>query len=334
MVQDPKTGLFYDRARWYDASTSVFVSMDPAMADRNLYRYCGNDPVILVDPSGLDFIAEGDRYVLEKGWKHTLSYHYSIEYWCGKKFSPLNHTSGYTRAQILAISPGATKKEAVEEEVDLNYEAWGEYKDFFGFTVWDAVPVWIAYIQYVDSATKIMPIFDNSKAVVNQKWKAIMATAHGYKWAEQVGYNGVFKNWPRSLYQPNDWNTNSNTFARYAVRSAGLTFVEMNGCPPRWNRRGPGQTLIRSHQPRPLPSSARDIGLSRMGSVRTTRNRAGSRQWPPLPSMVRPHGLDWLGSARLRHLLWHVGRTRGRSGGRFQLGTMAAIVGSSRVRSR
>jgi RHS repeat-associated protein len=53
MVLDPSTGLFYDRARWYDASVSTFVSQDPAMADENLYRYCGNDPVVFTDALGL-----------------------------------------------------------------------------------------------------------------------------------------------------------------------------------------------------------------------------------------------------------------------------------------
>jgi RHS repeat-associated protein len=52
MVLDPRTGLFYDEARWYDASVSTFVSMDPAGADQNLYRYSGNNPVACVDPSG------------------------------------------------------------------------------------------------------------------------------------------------------------------------------------------------------------------------------------------------------------------------------------------
>jgi RHS repeat-associated protein len=52
MVLDPRTGLFYDEARWYDASVSTFVSQDPAMADENLYRYCGNDPLDRVDWTG------------------------------------------------------------------------------------------------------------------------------------------------------------------------------------------------------------------------------------------------------------------------------------------
>jgi len=50
---DAKTGLYYDRARWYDSSTGGFISRDPAEADVNLYRYAGNDPTGMVDPSGM-----------------------------------------------------------------------------------------------------------------------------------------------------------------------------------------------------------------------------------------------------------------------------------------
>jgi len=50
---DAKTGLYYDRARWYDSSTGGFISRDPAEADANLYRYAGNDPTGMVDPSGM-----------------------------------------------------------------------------------------------------------------------------------------------------------------------------------------------------------------------------------------------------------------------------------------
>ncbi len=53
MQQDPATGLYYDRARWYDPSTGGFMSQDPAQSDPNLYRYAGNDPTSFNDPSGM-----------------------------------------------------------------------------------------------------------------------------------------------------------------------------------------------------------------------------------------------------------------------------------------
>ena len=54
---DPDTGLYDYRARWYDPAIGRFLTEDPAglAADPNLYRYCGNSPLVNVDPSGLCF---------------------------------------------------------------------------------------------------------------------------------------------------------------------------------------------------------------------------------------------------------------------------------------
>ena len=53
---DPETDLYQYAARYYDASVGRFLSEDPSgfsAGDMNLYRYVGNDPVTLVNPSGL-----------------------------------------------------------------------------------------------------------------------------------------------------------------------------------------------------------------------------------------------------------------------------------------
>ena len=47
------TGQYYDEARWYSSSLGTFITQDPAKAELNLYGYCGDNPVICVDPSGL-----------------------------------------------------------------------------------------------------------------------------------------------------------------------------------------------------------------------------------------------------------------------------------------
>jgi RHS repeat-associated protein len=54
--QDPETGLYYYRARYYDPSIGRFVSEDPIrfFAGMNFYEYGFNDPVDSTDPSGLD----------------------------------------------------------------------------------------------------------------------------------------------------------------------------------------------------------------------------------------------------------------------------------------
>jgi RHS repeat-associated protein len=49
---DPETGLYYYRARYYDADQGRFVGRDPIVADINLYRYSGSGPLSFVDSSG------------------------------------------------------------------------------------------------------------------------------------------------------------------------------------------------------------------------------------------------------------------------------------------
>ncbi|MEO1498511.1 MAG: RHS repeat-associated core domain-containing protein [Planctomycetota bacterium] len=53
---DDEAGLYYNRARWYDAEQGRFLSEDPigfAGGDPNVYRYASGDPVNFRDPSGL-----------------------------------------------------------------------------------------------------------------------------------------------------------------------------------------------------------------------------------------------------------------------------------------
>jgi len=52
---DSETGLYFYRARYYDPTTGRFISEDPLEfgGGRNFYSYTRNDPVALVDPSGL-----------------------------------------------------------------------------------------------------------------------------------------------------------------------------------------------------------------------------------------------------------------------------------------
>jgi RHS repeat-associated protein len=51
---DPETGLYYYRARYYDARSSAFLSEDPASlyGGLNLYKYADANPTTLSDPTG------------------------------------------------------------------------------------------------------------------------------------------------------------------------------------------------------------------------------------------------------------------------------------------
>jgi RHS repeat-associated protein len=52
---DEETGLYYYRARYYDAAIGRFISEDPmgfGAGDSNLYRYVGNSATNFTDPTG------------------------------------------------------------------------------------------------------------------------------------------------------------------------------------------------------------------------------------------------------------------------------------------
>lgn len=80
-VWDRETGLYYYRARYYDAKVGRFMQKDPLRSEltegKNLYVYCGNNPVNRVDPSGL---YNFDYYRYKQwywwwGWKYKWMYY-------------------------------------------------------------------------------------------------------------------------------------------------------------------------------------------------------------------------------------------------------------------
>ena len=54
---DPATNLQWNNGRWYDPALQRWLSADPIDADQEPFRYASNDPVNLVDPSGLEGLA-------------------------------------------------------------------------------------------------------------------------------------------------------------------------------------------------------------------------------------------------------------------------------------
>jgi len=58
---DSETGLYYYRARYYDATAGRFLSEDPTRFDAGIdfYPYVGNNPATMIDPAGLQHTPGG-----------------------------------------------------------------------------------------------------------------------------------------------------------------------------------------------------------------------------------------------------------------------------------
>jgi len=65
---DADADLQWNLHRWYDAAVGRWLSEDPigfTAGDENLYRYCGNRPVLLVDPTGFQASVDAGQGVFQ-----------------------------------------------------------------------------------------------------------------------------------------------------------------------------------------------------------------------------------------------------------------------------
>jgi RHS repeat-associated protein len=108
---DEEIGLYYNRARYYDADLGRFISRDPiGVADNvDLYSYTANNPVNSVDRSGLSgkLILESQLELAEKINARAKEAD-SFEIRGTALFSPTSEdtTSIYAHTQIVFYKDG------------------------------------------------------------------------------------------------------------------------------------------------------------------------------------------------------------------------------------
>ncbi len=222
--QDDETGFLYYGYRYYNPSTGRWLSRDPIGEEGgiNVYAFVVNDPLSFVDPLGDDFIAVSDRPV-----KGTLGlfYHYSVQYWISCDDIELN--TEYDIEKWLKTHV-AKKKAGTELLADEGWKVWRVN----GGTKWKLEDTKVSLIYYRDSGTKFAAIYKGTPQQVKQQWAKVIQQANGYKYAEQPGFNGAFKNWPNSKYDVGDDVNNSNTYIRDIVTKSGMTMKELGGSHP------------------------------------------------------------------------------------------------------
>ena len=73
---DNESGMIYLRGRYYDPETRRFITEDPAKDDWNWYTYCGNNPVMFIDPTGL-YDRKAVKDYINTWWNDRNSAYYS-----------------------------------------------------------------------------------------------------------------------------------------------------------------------------------------------------------------------------------------------------------------
>lgn len=132
---DEDTGLVHFLFRDYDPSTGHFIQRDPLGlrgGDVDVYGYCLDDPVNLIDPIGLFGLTKDERKMINgktRGWAHIM-----------KQLAALL-TSLPDRASIFAdvlknVLPSKDERDERDNQKDEapneSYERKGEYKEHRG----------------------------------------------------------------------------------------------------------------------------------------------------------------------------------------------------------
>ena len=130
---DVETGFIYLRNRYYDPSMGRFISEDPVRDGLNWYAYCGNNPVMFVDPWGLEYIAvSGGRY------SHTTETGYEFIETAIKKLREWKELADGENITWMVANAGWNKNDInkfkeVAKDIGVNFKLLDNTDDFVNY---------------------------------------------------------------------------------------------------------------------------------------------------------------------------------------------------------
>jgi len=144
---DAEIATVYLRARYYNPGTGRFISRDSFAGRRsdplslNLYTYCGNNPVIYVDPSGHSYatLPDGTTMTINSEWDSKLFYQERDKQLTKAKESEIsNKKTDFSGQTISAHNPDtpsmANIGTAYDRTNDVKRDIWlveGRFEDKF-----------------------------------------------------------------------------------------------------------------------------------------------------------------------------------------------------------
>ena len=177
---DKETGTIYLRARYYDPTIGRFITEDPIGAGLNWYTYCGNNPIMFIDPLGLESI------VVSGGDYSDDSIHSGYDY-------------NFIEPALKKIRE-IRKADADETIAWLIADAGWSDKDWANFS--EAVSKLGVSIVRLSSANELVDYINNKtggNSRANDKITSFTVFSHGFDDKLSLGYNYDDKGYDKNL---------------------------------------------------------------------------------------------------------------------------------------
>ena len=198
---DEETGLYFYRARYYDATVGRFLSKDSLMSEMriagNLYNYVDNNPVNVIDPSG-------------HGWSFWQTYKH-----CFNKFyvKPVVKAAKVVKQKVVGAAKVVKQKvvRAAKVVKKAAKDAWKWTVDF-AHGYWYQAKYWWPKVAKWTGIAMVIAVtawFGGPYILVGLKWLGGTGVA-GLSWLGGTGVAGL--KWLGSAGLPWLWTTGVNFY--------------------------------------------------------------------------------------------------------------------------